>query len=245
MGREQRSRRFLPEGTRCYLCGHVIDATRDKWNRDHVPPKRIFASELRQEHDLTLKWLPTHIPCNSDFRGDEEYFVVSFAGHVGSKAAQAVMRDLKDAATKGHDHGLLRDVIGRFGRIVGPNGEVLYEYDTNRVKRFAWKVVRGLYYLELGGVLPEKTLGDIFIVNPVRPPDDLANLGWFATVRDIEPMGQYGAVFDYKWLGWKDGEIRAHAFAMLIWDGLIITTLFHDPRCDCATCIQRARHQRE
>jgi hypothetical protein len=51
---------------------------------------------------------------------------------------------------------------------------------------------------------------------------------WFPAVRDTEPMGAYGAVFDYKWLGWKDGDLRAHAFAMLFWDGLLVGILFHN-----------------
>jgi len=42
MGHEQRSRRRLAPGTFCDLCGNVI-AEGEDWNRDHVPPQRLFA----------------------------------------------------------------------------------------------------------------------------------------------------------------------------------------------------------
>jgi hypothetical protein len=236
MGREQRSRQYLPAGTRCYLCGNVINPAAEKWNRDHVPPKRVFSSTVREQFSPKLDWLPTHEACNSAYRADEEYFVASFAGHVQSSMADAVMKDLGEAAAKGHGVGLLREVISRFGRIVGPNGEVLYEYDTARVHRFVWKVIRGLYYLDLDIVLPEAMRGEIHIVNPANVPEDLARIGWFPAVRDTAPLARYGTVFDYKWLGWKDGEVRGHAVSMLLWDGLIVASLFHDPACRCGHC---------
>ena len=48
MGWAQRSRRRLPPGSRCYLCSQTIHQT-EKWNRDHVPPKRIFASAVGKQ----------------------------------------------------------------------------------------------------------------------------------------------------------------------------------------------------
>jgi len=43
-------------------------------------------------------------------------------------------------------------------------------------------------------------------------------------------------VFDYNWLGWKDGAVRGHAIATMFWDELIAALLFHDPRCACGEC---------
>lgn len=64
MGRDQRSRRKLAQGTFCYLCGKVI-AEGEEWNRDHVPPQRLFAKSVRQQYSSQLDWLPTHVACNS------------------------------------------------------------------------------------------------------------------------------------------------------------------------------------
>jgi hypothetical protein len=225
----------LPPGTVCYLCGQVIGPS-DDWNRDHVPPSRIFATEVRRQHNPNLAWLYSHGRCNSAYRADEEYFVASFVGHVRTPTANAVFAELGEAARRGHGVGLLREVISRFGTIVGPRGEVLYSFDSARVNRFLWKLVRGLYHLELGAVLPENLQAPIHLISPATPVADLENLGWFPAVRDTEPLARYGGVFDYKWLGWKDDELRGHAFAMLFWDGLIAATLFHDPRCRCGSC---------
>ena len=85
-------------------------------------------------------------------------------------------------------------------------------------------------------MLPEQMRGDIHIVKPVNPPADLARIGWFPAVRDTKPLADYGGVFDYKSLGWKEGDLRGHAVAMLLWDGLIIAMLFHDPGCQCGQC---------
>ena len=94
----------------------MIDAATEKWNRDHIPAKRVFGSEILDKYNLQLAWLRTHITCNSDYRADEEYFIASFVGHVGTDTANAVRKDLRDAAAKGHGVGLLRDVISRTGR---------------------------------------------------------------------------------------------------------------------------------
>ncbi|PYS21251.1 MAG: hypothetical protein DMG11_28240, partial [Acidobacteria bacterium] len=68
-------------------------------------------------------------------------------------------------------------------------------------------------------------------------PSKLEGLAWFPAVRDTQPLAKYGAVFDYKWIGWKTAENeRFHVMAMLFWDGLIVATAFHDPTCDCGKC---------
>ena len=225
----------MPAGTRCYLCGNPLEEDQD-WNRDHVPPRRIFASTVRGQFSPNLEWLATHTSCNSSYREDEEYFVVSFAGHVQTPMANEVMNDLKNAALKGHGVGIIRDVVSRFERVQGPRGERTYSYDNGRTDRFLWKLIRGLYFLHLDCVLPENTIGEIHLVDPKQPPESIERLTWFPVVRDTEPLVVYGRVFDYKWIGWKDGSLRGHAVSMLFWDGLIAASLFHDPTCSCGTC---------
>lgn len=240
IGREQRSRQHIEPGTLCYLCGQVIELDQD-WNRDHVPPARIFASDVRSQFSTNLAWLPTHVACNSSYRRDEEYFIASFVGHVHTPTADAVMKDLAGASAKGHGVGLIKAIINRFGKVVGPGGEVLFSFDKSRADRCVWKIVRGLYYLELNKVLPEETLGEIHLASPQNTAGDLAKITWFPAVRDTAPMGKYGAVFDYKWLCWKDRELRGHVFALLFWDGLVAALLFHDPACHCDTCKEHRR----
>ena len=229
-----RSRNRLAADELCYLCGKPMQP--GEWDRDHLPPKRIFASAVRRQFSPQLEWLPTHIGCNRAYRDDEAYFIVSFVGHVSTPTARAVMNDLRQAALRGYERGLIRDVIGRFGQVTGSRGEVLFSYDHERTNRFIWKLVRGFYYLYLLRVLPESMMGQIVVVSATDPPHDLKRINWFSAVRDTESLAKYGRVFDYKWLCWKDGELRGHAFSMLFWDGLIAAALFHDPTCRCGTC---------
>jgi len=235
MGWQQKARGRKIAGTTCYLCHQPIDPETEEWNRDHVPPRRIFAKSVRQQFGPNLPTLPTHASCNRGAERNEAYFIVSFVGHLDSDVARAVMADIRTAAQKGEGVGLIRDVINRFGRVHGPNGEVLYSYDSKRTDPFLWKVVRGVFALEIGVLLPLAPPSGIHLINP-KTPGDLERVNWFPAVRDTQPLGRYGGVFDYKWLGWKDGNLRGHAFAMNFWDGLLAAMLFHDPRCECGQC---------
>jgi hypothetical protein len=244
MGREQRSRRHLSPDTLCYLCGQPI-APDESWNRDHVPPERIFGKRVRREHAVDLKWLPTHTARNSAYKADEEYFVVALVGHHHTPTARAVWDDVARGAGAGHSQGLIRAIIGQFGKVVLPDGTMVYGLDTARANRVAWKIVRGLYTLQSGRTLPESQLRTIEIVPQSEAAKRLPNHPWFAAVRDTEPLGHHGAVFDYKWLCFKFGESRGNAVAFLLWDGLIVLVLFHDPACQCDLCVSAASGDHE
>ncbi len=158
MGREQKSRRRVPSGTLCYLCGKPI-RQHDSWNRDHLPPAAFFGSALKRVFAFNLPWLYTHQSCNSAYRGDEEYTIAALAGHAQSATGNAVMDDLRSAFRQGHKHGLLRMIVSAFGKLTGPRGEATFALNRTRVERIAWKLARGIYYRELGLVLPESRPG--------------------------------------------------------------------------------------
>jgi hypothetical protein len=238
MGRAARARSHKADGKICYLCGQVMHADTERLNSDHVPPKRIFAKEVRRQHNPSqMPELPTHEACNTGAERDEAYFVVSFAGHCESDVAQAVMRDIKASVAQGEGVGLLRDVVGRFGRVVGSKGERLFEYDPNRVNAFLWKIARGLFAIETGGrVLPWLPPAGIKLMHPRQDSTEIESHNWFPLARDTQPLARYGRVFDYKWICLKDGPHKIHAMAMLFWDRLIATVMFHDPTCECGEC---------
>jgi hypothetical protein len=56
----QRSRRDVESGTVCYLRGDEIASTRGTWDRDHLPPRRIFALSIKAEFSPQLDWLYAH-----------------------------------------------------------------------------------------------------------------------------------------------------------------------------------------
>jgi hypothetical protein len=242
MVRDPRSRRKLPSGAFCYLCGNPI-AEGQEWNRDHVPPQRIFAKSIRQQYSPQLEWLPTHRECNTAHASDEDYFVTALAGHHRTAWARAVFEDIGRGVSKGKGIGRLKTILGQFGKITTADGSRLFELDTNRANRAIWKIVRGLYTLETDKYLPEDSFRRIEIVPRSEAEQVLPGHLWFRFVRDTEGMGRHKAMFDYKWLCRfvDDGHVdvmesRGNLIAMLLWDNLTLLCLFHDPACRCHRC---------
>jgi hypothetical protein len=240
VGREQRSRRYLPAGTRtiCYLCGHEI-APEQPWNRDHVPPQRFYGKSIREAFNPNLGWLYTHNACNTAYKDDEEYYVAALSGHaVESDTGRSVFADFRRGVERGHDTGLLKTVVSQFGTVITTDGSRLFHYDVRRVERITWKLVRGIYFRETEGrVLPDTTQQKrVFLLTPDHTKDIDARFPWWHLVRDTEPMGDYGKVFDYKWLGVVMEGGRMHALGILLWDRLLLLALFHDPSCVCWEC---------
>jgi hypothetical protein len=54
---------------RCYLCGKIgADTT------EHIPPKKIFSKEIRQNLKVKLITVPAHSHCNNIFSQDDDLF---------------------------------------------------------------------------------------------------------------------------------------------------------------------------
>jgi hypothetical protein len=128
----------------------------------------------------------------------------------------------------------VRDEFGRV-ELPGPGRLIPKYYDAARVERVLWKVIRGLFFLESGRVLPEGQLHELEIVEPLRAATRLPSHPWFSCVRDTASMATYCDVFDYKAVG-SIGPARVHAWALLLWDRICVLSRFHDPSCPCAEC---------
>ena len=143
---------------------------------------------------------------------------------------------MRRGAASGHSRGLIKAIIGQFGKVVLPDGRMLFSLDSERAGRVVWKIVRGLHALMSDRQLPETLLRSVEFVLESEAPMRLPDHPWFSVVRDTESLWHHRAVFDLKWLCIKDKEQRGHAVAMLFWDSLIVLTLFHDPTCQCELC---------
>lgn len=240
MGWEQRSRKYLPAGTVCYLCGEVIGGDQD-WNKDHVPPLRFYGKSIRAVLNPNLDGLHTHTSCNTSYKADEEYYAATFSRHADSAAGRSVVADWQRGIAKGHDAGLLKTINSEFGRIVRPDGMVVTNYDVDRAGRVTWKLVRGIYFAEVKRFLPNNLPKRLTMLSPHENQHAHQMHPWWPHVRDTRPMGSHGEVFDYKWLCTIMDGIRTHAVGMLLWDRLLVFILFHDPSCPCAECDAAAR----
>jgi hypothetical protein len=137
-----------------------------------VPPQQIFAPDVRKTHNLSqLKTLPTHKQCNESYRSDEEYFVWTLAPiALGSPAANAVVVHHANKFRSGNSVGLgkkiLKQLSDRPGTLYLPRNLIAVRVEGIRIKRVAWKIIRGLYWIEKGSVLPENTTFCLELIEP-------------------------------------------------------------------------------
>jgi hypothetical protein len=208
----------------CYLCGLPIgDGTGDV---DHVPAKQFFASELRKAVNLQLVTRPTHKKCNWSFKSDEEYFAASMIPFAADTlAGRAVVQDTVRRNSEGRALGLTKRVLGELDRrpsgLYIPDKYVVKRIDRPRVDRVTWKIIRGLYFVEHGAVLPEETPLAIEIIGPNDDVPDRYN-----AVLASPSRGAYAAVFDYKNHVSLHGDVAVDVWALLFWDKLMIFALY-------------------
>ena len=142
-------------GKLCIYCQEVVGPT-----RDHVPPRKFFAKPRPSD----LITVPCCHDCNGAYQGDEDYFWLTFlSGPAGaSREGSRLWRTEKLSRAYDRDEGL-RKAILRSVEVVGlrtpsgvylPRKELAMRYDENRIHRVVEKVVRGLYYFEVGRPLP-------------------------------------------------------------------------------------------
>jgi hypothetical protein len=155
----------------------------------------------------------------------------------GSEAGNAIyIKALNDFRT-GRQVPLTNKVLKEFdpkpSGLVLPGGKIIKRFDGERLKRVAWKMVRGLhFYHHAGEVLPEKwpTLSVQVYAGETPPPPDL-----LCFVHIAKSRGPYPGVFDYKFDQFPVVK-NLHYWSLLLWDRIIIRVIFHDPGCACEKC---------
>jgi len=220
----------------CYLCGKLLS---EPVNRDHVPPQRFFAREIRKKFNLAeLITLPTHEACNTRWRMDEEYFVHTFLPFArGSISGDALYRDGVRRIQRGTNVPLANAVLKEFQQhvngVILPANRIAKKFDAQRVHDVIYKIIRGLHYHHEGEILPA-VASCHFTVTPANeePPD------FFVTLAEeglLQSEGRYRGVFAYARRKFSEAN-NLHFWAMMFWDRLLITAAFHDPACGCKDC---------
>ena len=223
----------------CYLCGKKLEG---KIDRDHVPPRQFYATNIRKKHNPNLFTLPVHASCNKAFQKDEDYFIHSIAPIAQSSySGSEIWKDIKHQFER--PEGLMignmisKEFDSRPSGLYLPNGKVIKRFDADRVWRVVWKIVRGLFFKEHNRILPDNTLQTYHkIISPEHeePPPE------FVVVRDTPSRGQYPGVFDYKYIVIPELN-NFHFLALLFWSRIIKLIAFHDPDCECKTCSKKSQ----
>jgi hypothetical protein len=219
----------------CYLCGEALTPP---VNADHVPPKQMYAKDVRLAHSPNLLTIQVHQRCNSAYQHDEDYFFNALAPYgTGSYSGSSFLNEVKSKYAAGKNQSLVHRVLDQFDRPAGsiflPQHLSAQRIEGARIHRVAWKIVRGLYFHEHGVVLPESTPNHLEISPPDRPPPAV----FLATLWDLDSCGAYPGVFDYKYV--IVSEVKdLNYWGLLLWDRLILIMSFHSPNCDCETCLR-------
>jgi hypothetical protein len=223
----------------CYLCGKPI--TKGTMTADHVPAKQFYAPPLRKKYKTTkLLTLKAHRSCNEAYQADEDYFLHAIMPYGrGSTAGNAVYQHVLDAYRRKRNSSLVRKILRSFERrpsgLVLPGGKVVQRLDGERIKRIAWKIVRGLYFHHHGIVMPENLAVAVTLTPPGETPPD--HFLTFNSIPNIEG-GPYPGAFAYRFQRFDDDSAQpvVHYWALLFWDRVIVTVIFHDPDCTCPEC---------
>jgi hypothetical protein len=125
----------------------------------------------------------------------------------------------------------LREFEDRPSGIYVPPSVVIKRLEGVRIKRVAWKIVRGLYSHLNRQVLPEARRHGLDLVEPERK----VVLAQWNPVLTAPSLGQYPGVFDYKNRQYAvaGNPARLDVWALLFWDRLMAFVMFHDHDCGC------------
>ena len=189
----------------CVFCGGSAKT------RDHVPPKGIFPDPKPTD----LITVPACASCNSKTKLDDEYFRWLVATGSGvDKRAHELIKDrilprfrsrsaLLHEIMKGATHV---DIHSEGGIYLGK--QPAFHFDRFRVQTVIDKTVRGLYYVELGTMLPENAVVTNFILNPIFE-DEMKNVICSLPLKDIG-----NGIFSYRF--WADDTMPEESFWLLM-----------------------------
>ena len=180
----------------CIYCGS------DAHTRDHIPPKAFFPNPRPSD----LLTVPSCAACNSGFQLDDDYAQMTLLARddiSDRKAVQLLIPKLLRSLERQEGKALPISIAStaRDFPIYTPDGIVAgttpaYGISSTRMHRFATRMIRGLFFTEMGYALP--TTHDVGVALFLEGrPAKLAEIGQFLDGRPIQRIGD--GVFAYCW----------------------------------------------
>ena len=156
---------------KCIYCGQVREL-----DRDHVPPENLFP----KPRPSNLVTVPSCRVCNKRFSSDDEYFRTALSLTL-DPAQDPRLQQIVDKALRSFKRpesvGLTRTFFNTFQNVNlrGPSGlyygkATTYTVDLVRIRRTCNRIVRGLYYKEMGHRLPTDAFTHTEVVRPITDP---------------------------------------------------------------------------
>jgi hypothetical protein len=181
----------------CGYCGNQRDLT-----RDHLPPKLL----LEKPYPMNLRTVPSCYPCNQSFKADDEYtrtvLALDFRAAENSAAQSkvpAVLRSLQNPEGRGFAEYLARQATRSL--VLGPNGQPMAEViepDRKRIDATGARIIRGLYFLEMGRPLPKDATLKVASRTGLTPKDpDMITIARTLQALKDHRDGAVGTAFSY------------------------------------------------
>jgi hypothetical protein len=134
--------------------------------------QQLFAPKIRRKYNVSqLITLDAHQACNSAYQDDEDYFVRTLTPFArGSEAGNAIYAKVLGDFRTGKQVPLTKMVLEEFdpnpSGLLLPGGKVVKRFQGERLRRVAWKIVRGLHFYHnnearttFGALLPSRRRG--------------------------------------------------------------------------------------
>ena len=203
-----------------------------------MPPKQLYTQDIRKLHSPNLLTIPVHEACNKSYHHDEDYFINTLAPFAkGSYSGDFLLRDIFKKYSNDVKRSLVQKTLDEFERnpsgLILPPNLVAKRFEGARLHRVAWKIMRGLYFHRFSQVLPESKLNSLSII----PPDQVPPKEFLIALGDLDGLGSYLGVFDYKFVQIKELD-NFNYWAILLWDRLILIFSFHGLGCSCDHCLK-------
>jgi hypothetical protein len=181
----------------CYLCGKTLTEPSSK---DHVPLKALFPPEIRKKHKPTkLVTLRVHKACNESYHFDEQYFIYSlYPFALATYVGDAMRKHIREKFRARENQKLVAMMMAEFdprpGGLVLSDEQVVKRFESVRIERVLWKIVRGLHFHHRTQVLPANWSLSWTLTTPQEPgPPEHFKL--FRDLPGNEPLGDYPGVF--------------------------------------------------
>jgi hypothetical protein len=180
----------------CVYCRKVKKTT-----DDHVPPKLL----LEKPFPSNLVTVPACRDCNQSFMKDDEYtrLLALDVRAANNAAAQsnlsAILRSLQRPNAKGFAEYLANQ--GTDSTILGVGGSPMgrvTEVNKRRVNATGSRIVRGLYFVELGRPMPEGAVLKVGCKDGLTPADpDIQTLARIMQQMPDRRYRAFGTAFSY------------------------------------------------
>ena len=204
----------------CIYCGGDADT------RDHVPPKSFFP--VPRPSDLIT--VPSCTACNRGFQLDDDYAqtVLVMREDVGDHpAVTQLLPKLMRSWERSQGKGLPRSIVAttRTVPIHTPAGVFLgnapaYGVSGARMQRFIERIVRALFFSELGYALPAGYA--LVVILFAEAGSVLTDMQRLLSLKTVHSIG--GGVFAYCWASAAE-DLNATAWLLTFYDRIAFTAL--------------------